>query len=323
MPKIIVPYTLPEEGLAPLKEHFEVIYPVGKRALSAEEILENITDADGYLAVNVPVNAEVIDAAPKLKIIANYGVGYDSIDVEYATAKGITVTNTPTAVTEATAETAFGLMLSLLRNITYCDRQLRGDRKDFTWGMLQKHTGHSLYGKTLGIIGLGRIGRAMARRATVFGMRTVYYQRNQLFERFEGEVSATYLPLNELLAQSDVVSLHTPLTDSTHHLLGAEELALMKPSAYLVNTARGPVVNEQALVRQLLAGKLAGAALDVFEEEPHISEELLTMDNVVLTPHIGTETIEARTAMAHEASRNLIAFFEGKTPPHVVGHPKR
>ena len=322
MPKILVPYTLPEEGLKPLREHFEVVYPSDKRAFSAEEILEQIADVDGYLAINVPVNAETIDAASKLKIIANYGVGYDSIDVDYATEKGITVTNTPTAVTEATAETAFGLMLSLMRNITYCDRKLRGDRSDFTWGMLQKHTGHSLHGKTLGIIGMGRIGRAVARRAITFGMRIVYYQRHQLFEHFENEVSATYLPLNELLEQADIVSLHTPLTEATHHLLGAEELERMKPGAFLINTARGPVIDEQALIRQLQAGKLGGAALDVFEEEPHISEELLTMDNVVLTPHIGTETIEARIAMAHEATRNLITFFEGKTPPHVVGRPK-
>lgn len=322
MPKILVPYTLPEEGLKPLKEHFEVIYPANKQAFSSDEIMEKITEADGYLAINVPVNAETIDAAPKLKIIANYGVGYDSIDVDYATEKGITVTNTPTAVTEATAETAFGLMLSLMRKITYCDRKLRGDRSDFTWGMLQKHTGNSLYGKKLGIIGMGRIGRAVARRAITFGMQTVYYQRHQLFDHFENQANATYLPLDQLLEQSDVISLHTPLTDSTHHLLGTKELERMKPGAFIINTARGPVIDEQALVRRLQEGKLAGAGLDVFEEEPHISEELLTMENVVLTPHIGTETIEARTAMAHEATRNLIAFFEGKIPPHVVNHPK-
>lgn len=322
MTKILVSYTLPEEGLEPLKQHFEVVYPKNKHRFSPEEIMDEIKDADGYLAVNTAVDSEVIDAAAQLKIIANYGVGYDSIDVEYATQKGITVTNTPTAVTEATAETAFGLMLSLLRNITYCDRQLRGDRSDFTWGMLQKHTGHSLYGKTLGIIGMGRIGRAVARRAVTFGMNNVYYQRHRLFDNFERAVSATYLPLEELLAQSDIVSLHTPLTESTHHLLGARELDMMKPSAYLVNTARGPVVDESALIERLQSKKLAGAALDVFEEEPHIPDALLNMENVVLTPHIGTETIEARIAMAHEAAMNLITYFSGKTPPHVVGSPK-
>jgi len=322
MTKILVSYTLPEEGLKSLKENFELIYPTDKKKFSREEILEYIPHVDGYLAVNVAVDAEIMDAAPNLKIIANYGVGYDSIDVDYATQIGINVTNTPTAVTEATAETAFGLMLSLLRNITYCDRKLRTGDDDFVWGMLQKHTGHSLYGKTLGIIGLGRIGRAVARRAVTFGMSILYYQRNRLFDFFEREVSATYASLDELLAQSDVVSLHVPLNESTRQLLGVDELAKMKPSAYLINTARGPVVDEQALIRQLQEGKLAGAGLDVFEEEPHIPEEFFSMENVVLTPHMGTETIEARIAMAQEAAMNLITFFSGKTPPHLVNEPK-
>ncbi|MGB3587061.1 MAG: 2-hydroxyacid dehydrogenase family protein [Tunicatimonas sp.] len=318
MKKILVSYTLPEEGIKPLKKHFEVISPTDKHSFSREEILEKIPEVDGYLAINVSVDADIIDAASNLKIIANYGVGYDSIDVEYATQKGIIVTNTPTAVTEATAETAFGLMLAVLRNITYCDRKLRSDDSDFIWGMLQQHTGHSIYGKTLGIVGLGRIGRAVARRAVTFGMNTLYYQRNRLFDHFERQVSARYVSLDELLEQSDVVSLHTPLTESTHHLLGAAELDKMKPSAYLINTARGPVIDEQALIKRLQTGKLAGAGLDVFEEEPHIPDELLQLENVVLTPHIGTETIEARIAMAHEAALNLVTFFEGTPPPHQV-----
>ncbi len=318
MKKILVSYTLPEAGLKPLKQYFDVIYPTDKSSFSREEILEKIPEVDGYLAVNVSVDADVIDAASNLKIIANYGVGYDSIDVEYATQKGIIVTNTPTAVTEATAETAFGLMLSVLRNITYCDRKLRSGDSDSIWGMLQQHTGHSLYGKTLGIIGLGRIGQAVARRAITFGMNILYYQRNRLFDHFEWQSSARYVSLDELLKQSDVVSLHTPLTESTHHLLGATELAKMKPSAYLINTARGPVVDERALIERLQTGKLAGAGLDVFEEEPHIPDELLQLENVVLTPHIGTETIEARIAMAHEAVLNLVTYFEGTTPPHKV-----
>ncbi|MEM6841448.1 MAG: NAD(P)-dependent oxidoreductase [Bacteroidota bacterium] len=318
MTKVLVSYTLPEAGLTPLKENFEVIYPTHKKKFSREEILAKIPEVDGYLAVNVAVDAEVIDAASNLKIIANYGVGYDSIDVDYATQKGIIVTNTPTSVTEATAETAFGLMLSVLRNITYCDRKLRNQDPDFTWGMLQRHTGHSLYGKTLGIIGLGRIGQAVARRAVASGMRMLYYQRNRIFDFFERHASARYVSLDELLEQSDIVSLHVPLNESTHHLLGANELAKMKPSAYLINTARGPVVDEQVLIKQLQTGKLAGAGLDVYEEEPHIPEELLQLDNVVLTPHIGTETIEARVAMAQEAAMNLVTYFSGKTPPHQV-----
>lgn len=322
MPKILVSYTLPNEGLHLLRENFEVIHPTNSTKFTREEILKNISEVEGYLAVNVAVDAEIIDAAPNLKVIANYGVGYDNIDVEYATRKGITVTNTPTAVTEATAETAFGLMLSVLRNITYCDRKLRAGDQSFVWGMLQKHTGRSLYGKTLGIIGMGRIGRAVARRAITFGMKVIYYQRNQIFEIFEREVGARYLTLDELLKKADIVSLHVPLNESTHHLLSAVELEKLKPSAYLINTARGPIVDEQALIKRLQEGKLAGAGLDVFEEEPHIPQELLALENVVLTPHIGTETLEARIAMAKEAALNIITYFDGKTPPHVVGHPR-
>ena len=318
MTKVLVSYTLPEEGLIPLKEHVEVIHPTDKRRFSREEILAKIPEVDGYLAVNVSVDADLIDPASNPKTIAHYGVGYYCTAVESATQKGNIVTNTPTPVTEATAETAFGLMLSVLRNITYCDRKLRNQDSDFIWGMLQKHTGHSLYGKTLGIIGLGRIGQAVARRAVASGMRMLYYQRNRIFDYFERHSSARYVSLDELLEQSDVVSLHVPLNESTHHLLGANELAKMKPSAYLINTARGPVVDEQALIRRLQEGKLAGAGLDVYEEEPYIPEELLQLENVVLTPHIGTETFEARVAMAKEAAMNLITYFSGKIPPHQV-----
>ena len=317
MPTLLISYTLPEPSLRSLAEHFELIYPTEAQSFSSEEILEHIVKADAYLAVNVAVDRSVIDRGERLKIIANYGAGYDSIDVSYAAKKDIPVTNTPTAVTEATAETAFGLMLSLLRNITYCDRQLRHNR-DFVWGMLKSHTGRSLYGKTLGIVGMGRIGRAVARRAVVSGMRIIYHQRHPLFSGVEREVGAEYRSLNELLTEADVVSLHVPLTDSTHHLIDQAALNRMKPSAYLINTARGPVVDQAALIRHLQEGKLAGAGLDVFEEEPQVPEELLAMDNVVLTPHIGTETIEARMAMAAEAERNLVAFFAGDQPPNVV-----
>ena len=317
MPKLLISYVLPEPNLRSLAEHFTLIYPTESSSFTYEEIFHHVVEADAYLAVNHLVDQPTIEKGKKLKIIANYGVGYDGIDVAYATQRGIVVTNTPTAVTEATAETAFGLMLSLMRNITFCDRQLRHNQ-DFVWGMLQAHTGHSLYGKTLGIIGLGRIGRAVARRAVAFGMTVLYYQRSPLFDPLTREFGATYCSLNDLLQKSDVVSLHVPLNDSTHHLLGEQELSLMRSTAFLINTARGPVIDEQALIAQLEEGQLAGAALDVFEEEPHIPEALLRMDKVVLTPHIGTETIEARLAMGYEAERNLVAFFAGNRPPNVV-----
>ena len=317
MPTLLISYTLPDASIQSLAEHFTLIHPTEAPSFSREEILKHVTEADAYLAVNTEVDRKVIDRAERLKIIANYGAGYDDIDTEYAASRNIRVTNTPTAVTEATAEVAFGLMLSLLRNITFCDRQLRHNR-DFVWGMLKAHTGHSLYGKTLGLVGLGRIGRAVARRAIVSGMNVIYHQRHPLFPGLEKEVGAEYCELDDLLERADIVSLHVPLTEGTHHLIGEPQLRQMKPSAYLINTARGPVVDQAALIRHLQAGKLAGAGLDVFAEEPHVPDELLAMDRVVLTPHIGTETIEARIAMATEAERNLIAFFNGDRPPNVV-----
>lgn len=317
MPTLLISYTLPEPSVHSLAKHFTLIRPTEAPSFDREEILKHITEVDGYLAVNTAVDREIINRGKKLKIIANYGAGYDDIDIKYAAARGIVVTNTPTAVTEATAEIAFGLMLSLLRNITFCDRQLRHNQ-DFVWGMLKAHTGCSLYGKTLGLVGLGRIGRAVARRAVVSGMNVIYHQRHPLFPVLEKAVGAEYCELNELLEQADIVSLHVPLTDETHHLIGESQLQRMKPSAYLINTARGPVVDQAALIRHLQEGKLAGAGLDVFAEEPYVPSDLLAMDQVVLTPHIGTETVEARIAMATEAERNLIAFFQGDRPPNVV-----
>ena len=317
MPTLLISYTLPEPSLRSLSKHFDLIHPTDADAFSEEEILQRIVEADAYLAVNTAVGQPVIDRAERLKIIANYGAGYDDIDTDYAASKNIPVTNTPTAVTEATAEIAFGLMLSLLRNITFCDRQLRHNR-DFVWGMLKAHTGRSLYGKTLGLVGLGRIGKAVARRAVVSGMRVIYHQRHALFSALEREIGVEYRPLENLLSEADVVSLHVPLTDSTRHLLGEAELNRMKPSAFLINTARGGVVDQEALIHHLQEGKLAGAGLDVFADEPQVPDELLALDNVVLTPHIGTETIEARIAMAAEAERNLVAFFNGDLLPNRV-----
>lgn len=316
MKKILISYQVPQEGLKELEQQFQVVYP-SEKSFSYEEIAEIIEDCDGLMAVNMKVDQHLIDRAKKLQIIANYGAGYDNIDVAYAAAKGITVTNTPDAVTEATAEITFGLMLSLLRNITYCDRKLRYD-PEFRWGMLLSHTGRSLYGKTLGIIGMGKIGKAVARRAIASNMKVMYHKRSQLFEAFEREYSANYVSLSYLLQTADIISIHTPLTDATHHLIGRKELEMMKPSAFLINTSRGAVIDEEALIAHLQAGKLAGAALDVFENEPSIPEELLQRDNVVLTPHIGTETYEARLDMTYEAAYNLITFFAGKTPPNVV-----
>lgn len=316
MKKVLISYQVPEETLEALKEDFEIIYP-SEKSFTYEEVAEKIVDCEALMAVNIKVDRTLIDQAKNLKIIANYGAGYDSIDVAYAASKDILVTNTPDAVAEATAELAFGLMSDLLRNIAFCDRQLRHN-PDFRWGMLLKHSGRSLYGKTLGIVGMGNIGRAVARRAVAARMKILYHNRNRVFDPFERENSADYVSLNELLQSADVITIHTPLNDQTRHMIGKKELEMMKPSAYLINTSRGAVIDEETLIAHLKAGKLAGAALDVFEHEPSVPDELLQMDNVLLTPHIGTETYEARVAMAQEAVHNLLAYAHQKTPPNVV-----
>jgi glyoxylate reductase len=313
--KILVTYPLPEEGLQCLANDFEVtIHREG--SMSRESLLPIIADYDGILAAGIHMDAGLIRAADRLRIISVYGAGFDAIDIQAATEKGIVVANIPDAVTDATAEVAMGLMLSVMRRISECDRALRhGDAS--RWGMM-KNMGHVLYGKELGIIGMGRIGRAVAKRASAFAMPVSYYNRKRLDPVIEMELGAVYKRLDDLLKSSDVITIHTPLTQETHHLIGERELSLMKPTAYLINTSRGPVVEEKALAAKLQQGRLAGAGLDVYEREPVISPELLKMDNVVLTPHIGTDTIETRIHMAWECARNILNFFNGRPPFHVV-----
>ena len=268
------------------------------------------------IAAGINVDEEIMDAAPELKIISVYGAGYDNVDTKAATARGIVVTNIPDVVTDSTAEITLGLMLSVMRRISELDRRLRQDR-GFRWSMMT-YMGRDLFGKELGIIGMGRIGKAVAKRAAAFGMRISYYTRKRLDPVIEMELEASYKRMDELLQTADVISIHTPLTEETRHLIGYRELSMMKPGAYLINTSRGPVVDEKALVKCLSEGRIAGAGLDVFENEPKISPELLKMDNVVLTPHIGTDTVETRINMNREAARNIIDFFSGRQPFHVV-----
>lgn len=308
-PTVLITQRVFPETFQLLEGSFNVISPK-ETAFSKEEIIERVANCDAILSIfNQKIDADVIDAAKNLKIISNFGVGFDNVDVAYATKKGIVVTNTPDPVIEPTAELAFGLMLAAARRISELDRKLR--QKDLVkWGVLENMT-TTLVGKTLGIIGFGRIGQALARRGVASAMNIVYHNRKPVLKNIENIYNAEYLSMDELLRNSDFVSLHVPYTAETFHLIDENELMKMKSTAFLINTARGSVVNEKALVNALRNKTIAGAAIDVYEKEPFISEKLLSMDNVVLSPHSGTATHEGRNAMGAFACQNIIRFFQG------------
>ena len=307
---------VPKSGLSELEEQFDIIYPESFYFNEAD-LERHIVEAEGLLSVfTVPVRAELLQLARQLRIISNFGVGYNNIDMDYATARGIAVCNTPDSVTEPTAEMAMGLMIALMRRISETDRKLRSE-SGVKWGMME-NLGSSLWGKTLGIIGMGRIGRALARRAVVSGMKVIYYNRTRLEEAIELQYDTNLVSFNKLIQHSDIISLHCPLTDDTHHLIGENEISQMKSGVFIINTSRGAVIDERALVRNLSLGKIGGAGLDVFEEEPTISRELFLMDNVVLTPHNATGTIDTRIMTTREASDNLIRFFNGRRDIPIV-----
>jgi glyoxylate reductase len=263
---------------------------------------------------NTPVPASLLQQAKNLQVVSNVGVGYNNIDVEEASRLGITVCNTPDVVTEPTAELTIALLLDLARGITRSHLAMQQAQEK--WGVLE-NIGTSIHGKTLGIVGFGRIGQAVARRALSMGMRIVYYSKTRKSEHIEKEYQATYVSLQQLMQMSDFISLHTPLTPKTHRLIGKEELDLCKPTAYLINTARGAVLHEEALIQALQQEKIAGAALDVYEFEPSVSQPLRSLSNVVLVPHIGTATRETRNQMAAMALQNVLQYFNG-TPVRVV-----
>lgn len=309
--KILVTYNLPRTSFNNLPADWELTFPQNEE-MPREEIIRLLPEYDVLLTIfhsHSPVDREIIDAGKRLRLISNYGVGYNNIDTAYAREKGIAVTNTPRSVCNPTAELAMALMLALARRVAECDRRIRTE-KESLWGTM-KNLGASLENKTLGIVGMGNIGKNVARKAEAFGMRVIYYNRRT-------EVSGyRRVPLDTLLQEADFVSLHTPLTTETRHLIGARELSLMKPTAMLINTARGAVIDETALADALRQKRIAGAALDVFENEPHVTDVLYRLDNVVLTPHVGTGTIDTRIAMAEEALANIRNFFQG-TPSNVV-----
>lgn len=290
-----------------LMEEFELIFPETD-FFSKIEVLEKIGVCDALLSMfNFVVDREIIDAGKELKIISNFGVGFNNVDFEYAREKGVMVTNTPDPVVEPTAEMAFALMLATARRVAECDRKLRDATSGLKWGVME-NLGVGLYGKTLGIVGLGRIGKSIARRAEAFGMRVIYHNRRET----EAGNAIYCSTLDELLCVSDFVSLNVPLTEETFHLINADALKKMKTSAILINTARGPVVDELALAYALENKTIRAAGLDVFENEPSVCPQLLTLDNVVLAPHNGTATIDARIDMSRFAARNIINFFKGE-----------
>lgn len=316
---VYVTREIPQAGLDLLREFCDVEVNPEDRVLTREELIEAVRGRDGVLCLLTDtVDDEVLEAAgPRCKVFSNYAVGYNNIDVEAATRRGIAVTNTPGVLTKTTAELAWALMLSVARRIVEADRFTRAGK--FRGWSPMLFLGSDLSGKVLGIIGAGRIGTAMALMSRGFGMRVLYYdpkiERN---ETLEYELEAKKVDLERLLRESDFVSIHVPLSDETRHLIDERALSLMKPTAYLVNTSRGPVVDEAALVRALKERRIAGAGLDVYENEPELAPGLAECDNVVLAPHIGSATLETRSKMAKMAASNLIAVLRGERPQHIV-----
>jgi glyoxylate reductase len=308
VPKIAVTRWIPDDAVKLLAEAGDVAVSPAGRPLTTVELHDFVAGADAVVGMlHDRLDGALADAAgPGLKVVANVAVGYDNVDVPALAGRGIVVTNTPGVLTDATADLAFGLLLAVTRRLGEGERLLRSRTPwSFHLGFL---LGAGLQGKTLGIVGFGQIGRAMAKRAEAFGMSIVYTGRSKQ------DTGAEFVSFEELLARADVVSLHCPLTPETRHLVDAAALRAMKPGAYLVNTTRGPVVDEAALADALEAGEIAGAALDVFEKEPEVEPRLLGRDDVVLSPHLGSATVETRTAMAVLAARNVVAVLAGRSP---------
>ena len=316
-PTILVSGHLTDDILSLLAQECDVRANREDRPMGRADLLEAVAGADGFLSmITDAVDAELLDAAPRLRVVSNLAVGYNNIDVAAATARGIVVTNTPGILTEATAELAFALILAAARRVVDLDRRTRAG--EWTCWAPLLFLSREVSGKTLGVVGLGRIGRAVARRARAFGMRVLYHSRSRLEAEEERDLGVEYAEKDELLATADFVSLHVPLSAETRHLIGRRELGLMKPTAYLINTSRGPVVDEAALVEALKARRIEGAGLDVYESEPMLTPGLAALDNAVLLPHVGSATVETRTKMARMAAENLLSALRGERPAHVV-----
>jgi len=311
--KVFISGKVPRVAYDMLSASFDVAMNDSLRLLTRDEIIAGLKGCDALLSLlSDNIDAAVINASPSLKIIANYGAGFNNIDLAAATARGIPVTNTPAVSTDATADLTIGLIIAIARRIVEGDKNTRAGR--FTgWAPLY-HLGVEVTGKTLGIVGMGNIGKAVAKRAKGFDMRIVYHTRTRLSPAQEAELGVEYRPLADVIAAADFLTFHVSYDPSLHHLIGAAELAAMKKTAFLINAARGPLIDEAALLAALRAGTIAGAALDVYEFEPRITPGLEELDNVILCPHLGNATVETRDAMARLAAENIIAVLGGRPP---------
>lgn len=321
-PRILVTQKVPQAAYPILTEVGEVTANQHEGLIwSPEELLKQAPGHDYIFClltdtIDAGFLAACTSSTPRLKLIANMAVGFNNIDVAAATRLGVAATNTPGVLSDTTADLAFALLLATARRLPEAERYLRAGKYS-GWGPLL-FTGAEVHHATLGLVGAGRIGQIMAKRASGFDMRILYYNRSRLSSAEEQRYHMTYVPLDELLQQADFVSIHTPYTPETHHLISTRELALMKPEAILINTARGPIVDEKALVQALQTGKIAGAGLDVFEHEPAVEPELLTMEQVVLLPHIGSASLQTRSLMATMAAQNIAAHIRGQRPPNIL-----
>lgn len=312
-PRIVVTGKIPEPGLELLSTVGEVWAWTEDEPIPHDVRDAQLANADAVVTILTDtVDEGFLNAAPRLKIVANVAVGYNNIDVNACERRGIVVTNTPGVLTDATADLAMGLLLMVTRRLGEGERLIRSETP-WKWGMFMM-LGSGLQGRQLGIIGMGGIGQALAHRARAFGMQIAYHNRSAVAPDIEAALEARRCDLDELLATSDVVSLNCPYSDETHHLIDSEALQEMKSDSVLVNTARGPIVDEAALVDALSNGVIGAAALDVFEHEPEVHPGLLALDNVVLVPHLGSATVETRTAMATLAARNVVGFYDGTGP---------
>lgn len=311
--KVFVTSIIPKIGIEILKkEGYNVIQFKKYLPIEKNTLISKAKDCDAILCLlSNKIDKEIIDSLPKLKVIANYAVGYNNIDIEYATQKKIWVTNTPDVLTDATADLAFALLLATARRIVEADKFTREGR--FKIWQSDLMLGKDLKGKTIGIIGAGRIGQAFGKRTTGFGMKILYYDKKRIPE-FEKETNSKFVNLTQLLKKSDFISIHTPLNKETYHLIDKKEFEHIKEGSILINTSRGEIINEKELVNALKSGKLFAAGLDVYEFEPKITKDLLRMKNVVLLPHIGSATIETRNKMAELAAKNIVRVLKGKKP---------